>query len=252
MKPRVTVVGLGLVGGSLARALARAGYRVTGVDAGAATRRAARRSGACVLVTSRLQDALLEAELVVLAAPPLANLRLLRTLAREPRAPRLVVTDVSSVKRRICAAGARLSGLEFVGGHPMAGRERPGFAASDPDLFRGRPWILTPARSRSASGRVRAMVRDVGALPIRLTPAQHDRAVAFVSHLPQLVAWALADAARSGRARAPLGRLAGPAFLDMTRIAKSPRGLWREILSENRDELGRALRAFRRSLMSSL
>jgi prephenate dehydrogenase len=96
------------------------------------------------------------------------------------------------------------------------------------------------------------MVRDVGALPIRLTPAQHDRAVAFVSHLPQLVAWALADAARSGRARAPLGRLAGPAFLDMTRIASSPRGLWREILEENRDELGRALRAFRRSLMSSL
>ena len=252
MKPAVTIVGLGLVGGSLARALARKGYRVTGVDASGTTRRAARRSGACVRVTARLRDALAGTELLVLAAPPLANLRLLLSLARETRAPRLIVTDVSSVKRRICAAGARLRGLDFVGGHPMAGRERSGFAASDPDLFRGRPWILTPARSRPASGRVRAMVRDVGALPVRLTPAQHDRAVAFVSHLPQLVAWALADVARSGRARAPLGRLAGPAFLDMTRIASSPRGLWREILEENRDELGRALRAFRRSLMSSL
>jgi prephenate dehydrogenase len=251
MKP-VVVVGLGLVGGSLARALARKGYRVSGVDTSAAARRAARRSGAFALVTERLPEALAGAELVVLAAPPLANLRLLRELGRLARTPRLVVTDVSSVKRRICAAGARLGSLDFVGGHPMAGRERGGFAASRPDLFHGRPWILTPARSRRALARVRALVRDVGAREVRLTPARHDRAVAFVSHLPQLVAWALADAARAGRARAPLRKLAGPAFLDMTRIAKSPRRLWREILSENRDELGRALHAFRRALMSSL
>jgi len=252
MKPRVAVVGLGLVGGSLARALARKGYRLAGVDTSALTRRAAKRSGVFVLVTGRLADALEGAELVVLAAPPLANLRLLREIDRDERRPRLLVTDVSSVKRRICAAGARLAHLDFVGGHPMAGRERGGFAASDPGLFRGRPWILTPARSRRALARVRALVRDVGARPVSLAPEAHDRAVAFVSHLPQLVAWALADAARAGRTRAPLHRLAGPAFLDMTRIAKSPRALWREILSENRDELGRALRAFRRALMSSL
>jgi prephenate dehydrogenase len=168
MKPAVTIVGLGLVGGSLARALARKGYRVTGVDASGTTRRAARRSGACVRVTARLRDALAGTELLVLAAPPLANLRLLLSLARETRAPRLIVTDVSSVKRRICAAGARLRGLDFVGGHPMAGRERSGFAASDPEPV-PRPaldpdagpqpspppgacarWCATSARFRSA------------------------------------------------------------------------------------------------------
>jgi prephenate dehydrogenase len=251
-RPAVAIVGLGLVGGSLARALAGKGYRVLGVDSDAATRRAARRSRAFARVSARLEDALAGAELVVLAAPPLANLRLLRQVARAASGPRPVVTDVSSVKRRICALGARLRMVEFVGGHPMAGRERSGFAASDPALFRGRPWILAPGKSRSALRRVSAMARAVGARPLRMSAARHDRAMAFVSHLPQLVAWALLACARSGGAGAPLGRVAGPAFLDMTRIASSPRRLWREILSENRDELGRALRAFRRSLMSSL
>jgi prephenate dehydrogenase len=254
MRPRVVIVGLGLVGGSLARALALKRYAVVGVDRRASTLAAARRSGAFALTTRSLERAVEGADLVVLAAPPDANLALLRRLASGARraARPLAVTDVSSVKRRICALGASLSGVAFVGGHPMAGRERSGFAASRPGLFRGRPWILAPTSSARAQRLVRMIVRDAGARPVVLAPAEHDRAVAFLSHLPQLVAWGLRDAVR----RDPVGRrrraLAGPAFADMTRIARSPRRLWRQILRENRAELARALRGFRRALVSPM
>jgi prephenate dehydrogenase len=165
------------------------------------------------------------------------------------------VTDVSSAKRRICDVARSLRGIDFVGGHPMAGRERSGFAASDAALFRGRPWILTREASARALRTARALARAVGARPVVLGAAEHDRAVAFLSHLPQWIAWGLEQAVK----RDPVARrrlsLAGPAFADMTRIAKSPRRLWREILAQNRDELGRALRAFRassRALRASL
>jgi prephenate dehydrogenase len=254
MKPRVVVIGIGLVGGSLARALAQRRYAVVGVDRRASALAAARRSGAFALTTRSLERGLVGADLVVLAAPPDANLALLRRLDRRARrsSRRLVVTDVSSVKRRICALGASLSGVAFVGGHPMAGRERSGFAASRPDLFRGRPWILAPTSSRRAQRLVRLIVRDAGARPVVLAPAEHDRAVAFLSHLPQLVAWALREAVRRDPVGSRRRALAGPAFVDMTRIAKSPRRLWRQILRENRAELGRALRGFRAALVSPM
>ena len=253
MKPKVAIFGLGLVGGSLALALARRGYPLSGIDRSAAALAAARRSRAFVLVTRKPERALAGADIVVLAAPPRANLGLLRRLARRVRgARRLIVTDVSSVKRTICALAASLPGVDFVGGHPMAGRERSGFGASYASLFRGRPWILTPTGSRRARRLVRRIVVDAGARPVALSAVEHDRAVAFLSHLPQLVAWALRDAARGDRVGRARRSLAGPAFVDMTRIAKSPRRLWREILGQNRDELKRALRAFRTALASPL
>jgi prephenate dehydrogenase len=254
MKPTVAIIGLGLVGGSLARALARKRYRVIGVDRRAAALRQARRSRLFALTTSSLGHAIARADLVVLAATPSANLVLLRRLARAAvrnRKP-LFVTDVSSVKRRICALGALLSGVEFVGGHPMAGRERSGFAASRAELFRGRPWVLAPGASRRAQRLVRRIVRDAGARPVVVAPAEHDRAVAFLSHLPQLVAWALRDAVARDPVAGRRSALAGPAFADMTRIARSPRRLWRQILDANRGEVARALRAFRAALAAAL
>lgn len=258
MKPKVAIFGLGLVGGSLARALARRGYSLSGVDPSAAALAAARRSRAFALVTRSPERGLAGANIVVLAAPPRANLALLRRLARRARgAPRqrsrrLIVTDVSSVKRSICALAASLPGVDFVGGHPMAGRERSGFGASHASLFRGRPWILTPTGSRRARRVIRRIVLDAGARPVALSAAEHDRAMAFLSHLPQLVSWALLDAVRRDAVAGARLSLAGPAFVDMTRIAKSPRRLWREILGQNRDELKRALRAFRAALISPL
>lgn len=236
----VAVVGLGLVGGSIARALARAGWRVLGVDRPAALRRA--RAARALTATASLAEAAAEADVVLLAAPPRANILLLRRLARFAR-PGLVVTDVTSVKGPICREARRLRIAGFVGGHPMAGKERTGFGASSADLFRGRPWILTSAgRSRPVRA-VRAVIRAAGARPVTMDASAHDRAMAYLSHAPQVASWALLDAARRDPvARRHLG-LAGPGFRDMTRLAKSPRGLWREILSQNRREVARALGA---------
>ncbi len=240
----MAVCGLGLVGGSLALALSRRGYAVLGVDSPGPLRKALA-SGA-IAGRARLGDALLEADVVVLAAPPTANLRLLRRIA--PRARRgLVVTDVTSVKRPIVRAARRLRLRGFVGGHPMAGRERSGFDAGTPDLFRGRPWILTGGAPWAVAA-VRHLARAAGARPVSMRPEEHDHVMARLSHLPQLVAWALLDAARRDPASGRRLGLAGPGFRDMTRLARSPKRLWRDILQANRDEVAGALRALRAAL----
>jgi prephenate dehydrogenase len=201
-----------------------------------------------VAAATTLEGAAASCDVIVLAAPPLANLRLLRRLAR--LAPRgRVITDVGSVKGPICREAERLGLSGFVGGHPMAGNEGRGFAASSARLFRGRSWLLTPRPGQRRGLRaVRRLVRDLGAQPIALTAGEHDRVVAHLSHVPQLVAWALAAAAeKDGVVKRRLA-LAGPGYRDMTRLSKSPRSLWREILAQNHDEVARALRAFRRAL----
>jgi prephenate dehydrogenase len=244
------VAGLGLVGGSLARALRGAGYEVVGVDRPSVLRQA-RSARVLSAGFTRLEPALRDADLLVLAAPPRANLGLLRLLARRGHAG-LVITDTTSVKRQVVAAARRLGLRSFVGGHPIAGNEGRGFGASSADLFRGRAWALTPeGAAPDALRAVRAMVEAAGARPVVLGAAEHDRALAFLSHLPQVAAWALhAAAARDPVARRRLG-LAGPGFRDMTRLTRSPRRLWREILAGNREEVRRALAAFSRALRAS-
>ena len=241
------VAGLGLVGGSLARVLKRAGYSVVGVDRPATLRRA-RAARVLSAGFSSIEDALDGADVLVLAAPPRASLLLLRRVAR--KAPGgLVITDVTSIKRDIVAEARRLGLRRFVGGHPIAGNEGRGFAASKADLFRGRAWVLTPEGAEASAVRiVRALVRATGARPVAMGTKEHDRVLAFLSHLPQVVAWAIAAAARGDRLTRDRLSLAGPGFHDMTRLARSPRGLWREILKGNRDEVARALAAFARAL----
>jgi prephenate dehydrogenase len=242
------IAGLGLIGGSMARGLTAAGWRVLGVDRPRPLR-AALRAGAIARGFDSLAEAAAEVDVVVLAAPPRANLALLRALARLTPPPR-VVTDVGSVKAPICAAARALGLTGFVGGHPMAGRERGGFAASTPDLFAGRTWVLTPGAPVPAAAlrTARALARALGARVVTLDAAAHDRAVAFVSHLPQLASWALRAAAAGDPVAARHLRVAGPGFADMTRLARSPRALWRQILGENGTEVKRALDAFRRAL----
>jgi prephenate dehydrogenase len=242
---RVAIVGLGLVGGSLARALKHAGMTVVGVDR-APVLRLARKAGV-VDETLDLEAAARSVDVLVLAAPPKANLALLRRVAAS--APtRLIVTDVTSVKAPIVAEARRLGLRRFVGGHPMAGTEKAGFGSSRADLFRGRPWILTRSADAAAERSVRAVARAAGARPVRLTASEHDRFVALVSHLPQILSWALMAVVRGDAATRRRLRLAGPGFHDMTRLARSPRGLWAEILEGNAREVGRALRALERAL----
>ena len=246
-RPEVAVIGLGLVGGSVARALSAAGYRVTGIDWPLVVRRAL--AGRAIAAGRMRAVAAAACDVVVLAAPPATNLRLLRRLAKVAR-PGLVLTDVSSVKGEICREAARLSLHGFVGGHPMAGSEKRGFAASSATLFCGRAWWVVPAASGRATRIVRALVRATGARPVTVDPVTHDRAMAFLSHAPQVVSWAIRDAARRDPVARRHLRRAGPGFRDMTRLARSPQPLWREILEANRPQLARALRAIVRQLES--
>jgi prephenate dehydrogenase len=242
----VAVVGLGLVGGSIARGLSGAGYRVFGHDRPPVLRQA-RRAGA-VEGRASLDDAVAEAGIVILAGPPRANLSLLPRVARAARKD-AVLTDVTSVKGPICRLAARARILRFVGGHPLAGSEGSGFGAGRADLFSGKAWVLSPlGRDPEPTRRVAAMVRALGARPVILSAEEHDRAVAFLSHLPQLVAWALLRTARGDPGARRALHLSGPGFKDMTRLASSPRGLWKDILDGNREEVDRALAAFRRAL----
>lgn len=229
----------------MARGLTAAGHHVTGLDAPAVLRRA-RRAGAIADSAASPADIPGDADIVVLAAPPAVNLRLLRAIDRRPAA--FVITDVGSVKGPICAEAKRLGIDRFVGGHPMAGTAESGFAASDARLFEGRPWILTPAAGRRPPPRVLRMIRDLRARPAVTTPAEHDRVVAFLSHVPQIVAWAVADAAAQDAVAGQHLDLAGPAFRDMTRLARSSPRLWRQILSANRPEVLRATAALQRAL----
>jgi prephenate dehydrogenase len=242
---RIAIAGLGLIGGSIARGLTAAGHHVTGLDAAAVLRRA-RRAGAIAASASSLAEAARQSDILFLAAPPRENLRLLRAVAGAR--VDAIVTDVGSVKQPICAQAARLGLERFVGGHPMAGSAAAGFAASDAALFEGRAWVLTPAPGRRPPRVLLALIRELGARPVVSTPVEHDRAVAFLSHVPQIVAWALADAAGADAVTRRHRHLAGPAFRDMTRIAASPRRLWAQILDQNRIEVRRALQALRRAL----
>ncbi len=243
--PTVAVIGLGLVGGSLARSLSAAGWQVTGIDWPLVVRRALR--SRAIAAGATRAEAAARCDAVVLAAPPATNLRLLRRLA--PAARRgLVVTDVSSVKGEIVAEAARLRLRTFAGGHPMAGSEKRGFAASSPTLFRDAAWWLVPARDARATRLVRALVRATGARPLTTDAAAHDRAMAFLSHAPQVVSWAILDAARADPVARRLLKHAGPGFRGMTRLAKSPRPLWRQILAANDEEVARALAAIAREL----
>ncbi len=238
---KVTIVGLGLIGGSLGLALRRRGYRVTGIDPNPRARAAARRRGAAKEVYPLLSQRIASRSIVVLSVPMQAMERCLRELARKA-GPRTVITDTGSTKESVMRSAGRLLPFpsRFVGGHPMAGSERSGMEAANPGLFRGRPVILTP-RGNTQAGAV-ALVRRMwgacGARTVMMSPRRHDMMVARNSHLPHAVAIALLQVA--GR-RAGSLRLASSSLADATRVAASDPGLWRGIFEANRRQLAEAI-----------
>ncbi|MFP5299159.1 MAG: prephenate dehydrogenase/arogenate dehydrogenase family protein [Actinomycetota bacterium] len=237
----VSVVGTGLIGGSVGLAARRAGHRVTGFDRDPASTDGAIRSGAIDRACVSLAEACSGADLVVLCAPVGAVVSLLD----DPALQRVtgVVTDVSSTKADIVAAGSSRIGARFVGGHPMAGSERHGIEAADGRLFEDAWWILTPTHATDpvAYKVVSEFVSGLGAKPVAIEPDAHDELLARLSHLPQLVAAAVvAVAAGSGSSRSLLGLAAG-GFRDVTRIAASQPEMWIDILATNRRSILEAL-----------
>jgi prephenate dehydrogenase len=191
------------------------------------------------------------ADLVVLGAPVLTNETLLPAVWAAA-APGAVITDVGSTKAGIVAAAERLAagrpGVHFVGSHPMAGSERSGYGVARADLFAGATVVVTPGEGGDARAvkTVGELWAALGARVVTLDAATHDRAVAAISHLPHVVAWALVDAV--ARYAPDALAIAARGFRDTTRIAASDPDMWRDILLANRAAVREGVAAFRRAL----
>ena len=248
----MVVVGVGLIGGSLALAARKAGLveTVTGVDADPAHREVALATGIVDRVAGDLTEDLGRPGLVVLAVPVTEIVTLLPRL-RQHVTDGCLVTDVGSVKGPILTAGdSAFPDGRFVAGHPIAGRERSGPAAARADLFEGANWIVTPGPRTTAKAveEISALWRGVGSTIVRMEAGWHDEVFAAVSHLPHLVAYALMDAVLG----LPLGeerlRFAAGGLRDFTRVAASHPSMWRDIFLMNRDPILRVLAAYRETL----
>ena len=240
----VRVVGTGLIGTSLGIALCRAGFRVTLSDPSPTAARLARDLGAGEIADASTDDP----DLVVVAAPPdVAADVVVESLGRWPEA---VVTDVASVKGSVAQAVRDGGGdlARYVGSHPMAGRERSGAGAARGDLFDGRAWVVVPTGTSrpDAVGLVRQAATAVGAAVSVMGAAEHDAAVAVVSHVPQVAASLVAGRLRD--VSDPAVALAGQGLRDVTRIAGSDPRLWTQILAGNAAAVRDVLTALRADL----
>ena len=239
----IGIVGFGLIGGSIALAVRERwpSVRITAVDRPPVLAHAAG-SGAIDRAARGIAD-LAHADLVVLAAPVEQNVRLLPEVAAHA-GDGAVITDVGGTKRDIVTSAGALfrSRAAFVGGHPIGGAEHGGFAFARADLFRGRPWILTPGESNPQPivDRLAGFVRSLGAKPTTMDAEQHDRLMAFLSHLPQLTVSALMAVVGDAATASGL-RLAGRGLVDSTRLSSSPADVWREVCASNASDIGSAL-----------
>ncbi len=226
----VAIAGVGLIGGSFALALRKAGFegKIIGVSSPATVAKAIERG--VIDEAMPLTQAAAVSDLVYLSQPVQSILETLELLDTDA-----LITDAGSTKAAICERAAKLRRGRFIGGHPMAGKESRGVEQADADLFRGRPYVLT---ARNAE--LEKWIERIGARLVILNPQEHDRLVALVSHLPQLLSTALAGAIGEN---ADAAKLAGPAALDLTRLALSPYEIWRDIFATNAAPIDAALAA---------
>jgi prephenate dehydrogenase len=238
----IKIVGTGLIGTSLGLSLARQGITAGLADASKANLRLAVEYGA----GKELSE---EPQLVVVCVPPDLTAQVIaQELSNHPRA---IVTDTASVKSEILTSVMELvpdHAGRYVGSHPMAGREKGGPGSARADLFFARPWVITPTSESSsdATDLLKDVALRIGALPIIMSPKQHDEAVALVSHLPQLVASALAARLIDGQASQL--DLTGQGLRDTTRIAASDPSLWVQILSQNASAVTPLIKSLRLEL----
>ncbi|MBZ5494971.1 MAG: prephenate dehydrogenase/arogenate dehydrogenase family protein [Acidobacteriia bacterium] len=256
---KITIIGCGLLGGSAALALKRRrpDWAVACIDL-AERLPAIREAGITdeVGTPEDLARHLPESSFVLLAMPVPAIMETIERIRPHLRAG-AIVTDVGSTKQQIMAKAQALMppGTHFIGGHPMAGSERSGVEAADPLLFSDRVYVLCPYPDTPADVLLSVMnlVEDLLALPITIDPEEHDRIMAMVSHLPQLIAVALMHAAQSEDATHDmLDKLAGRGFMDMTRLAASDYGIWMGILETNKAAIRESSDRFVRSLAALL
>lgn len=241
----VAIVGVGLIGASFGLALRRIGFNgeILGVSSEAALREA--QSVGAISCSASLNEAAKCADLIYLSQTVDRILETLPLLAEHVK-PGVLVTDAGSTKVTIVSkASLYLPHVAFQGGHPLAGKEVRGAAAADPDLFCGRPYVLTPVQGPPSPHlqAFRGALERMGAIVLESAAEEHDRALAFTSHLPQLVATALA-ATLQKEGNPAFQTLHGAGLLDMTRLALSSPDLWSAILAQNREHVLTALNDF--------
>ncbi len=241
---RIAIVGLGLIGGSIALACRKRwpSSLVIAVDRKDVLEQAMVRHAVDVAADDLVVAA--GADLVVLVTPVREIVRVLGELPAHVSTD-AVVTDTGSTKREVACAAADLPPrLTFVGGHPMGGAAVSGFEHAREDLFAGRPWIFTPTAPASSEAveRLSEWARGLGGRPLTMTADEHDRLLAAISHLPQVVASALMAVVGERAGETGLA-LAGGGLRDTTRLASSPASVWGDVLASNADEVAPALDA---------
>ena len=247
---QITIVGVGLIGGSLSLALRKQGFagRIVGCDRAAVLDRALIR-GAIDEGFSHPFEATRGSQVVVLATPVLGVIDLIHRLG--PALPaKTLLTDVGSTKREVLkqakAVFGKNTGVRFLAGHPMAGKEQCGIEFADADLFQHAPWFVTPVRGQKIyegmSGEFLDWVDRIGARIASLDADEHDRLCAWISHLPQMISTALAATLVDEYGQeAPLLEAGGRVLREMTRTSSSPYSVWRDIALTNKEHLQDAI-----------
>lgn len=240
---RLGIAGVGLIGGSIALRARAAGTFVVGFDSNPATLERALTGGVIDQTAPDLEALARACTTLVVALPVDATAVALARLAGCP-GPELVI-DVASVKVPLVEAGARVA--NYVGTHPMAGREQGGVDAADARLFLNATWAYVPHPSAALAERTRAFIGAMGARPLEIDPVRHDAIVALTSHLPQAVSVLLgAELAAAAHADSRVMELCGPGMMSMLRLARSPENTWSPIITANALPIAQRLRSIAR------
>ncbi len=245
----LAVVGLGLMGGSMALALRLFADTITGVDPNPETQAYALEHQIVDCATDDLQAGVNNADAVILCAPVRTVIQLVRNRIGAYLRSNTLLIDIGSTKQDICEAMGRLPiGIHAIGGHPMTGKENSGIQASDAALYKDRPFVLCVTRRTTPATRLRALglVEALGAIPFEMEAQRHDRVVATISHLPYLLSAALvATAATEADEDEAVWQLAAGGFRDMSRLAGSDIQMMGDILSTNTQAIAVLLAQFR-------
>jgi prephenate dehydrogenase len=247
---QITIIGTGLIGGSLALALKKHRFpgRIVGCDRAPVLERARRKAAIDAGHTNPV-DAVRGSQIVVLATPVSGIIDLIDRLG-PALPPKTLLTDVGSTKAEVLERAKTVFrksvGVRFLAGHPMAGKEQSGVEFADPDLFQGAAWFVTPVPGQKIyddlSGEYLEWVEKIGALIASMGAAEHDQLCAWISHLPQMISTALAASlVDEYGADAPLLEAGGRALREMTRISSSPYSMWRDIALTNKTNIRSAL-----------
>jgi prephenate dehydrogenase len=254
MFQQLGVIGCGLMGGSFALALKRAGLvkRVVGYSKSPSTTERTRKLGIIDVAAESALQAVSGSDIVLISVPVAATETMLKSI-RHGVEPNVLVMDVGSTKRDVVDAARRVLRERigsFVPAHPITGREVSGIQHADAALYAGRQVILTPLAQTSPELVQKAtdVWSGIGAQVLKMTPENHDAAFAAVSHLPHLLAYAYFSSVMNQPAGRDFLSLAGPGFRDFTRIAASSPEMWRDILVANREEVLKQSQRFRQAL----